>query len=110
MCHLPLTIFADTRHDGQLPELFDQLRKATEGKIAIAFYGIQGKKSDSDDSAWSFTSSFGFFIVCASETTKGKQLESKFFHAQLIRLCRPRRITCCLLRWCDNIEPLKEKS
>ncbi len=77
VCHLPVTIFADARHDGQPPQLFHQLRKATEGKIATAFYGIQGKKSDTDDTTWFFTSSFGFFIVCASETIKGKQLESK---------------------------------
>ena len=36
VCHLPVTIFADARHDGQPPQLFHQLRKATEGKIAIA--------------------------------------------------------------------------
>ena len=77
VCHLPITIFADARQDSQPPLLFEQLRTAAQDKIAMAFFGIQGKKSDSDDGTWSFTSSFGFFCERASETSKGIELEAK---------------------------------
>lgn len=77
VCHMPVTIFADGKYDEDAPPLFKQLRNAFENKTAMAFFGIQGKKSDTGDGAWSFTSNFGFFCVCASETSKGLELEAR---------------------------------
>ena len=77
VCLLPVTIFADARQDEQPPHLFKELQLAAANKWAVAFFGIQGKKSESDDGTWSFTSSFSFHYQRASETTKGKTLESK---------------------------------
>ena len=75
--HMPVTIFADGKQGEEEPLLFKQLRNARERNIAMALYGIQGKKSDNGDGSWSFTSNFGFFCECASETNKGKELEAK---------------------------------
>ena len=38
VCHMPVTIFADAKKDGQEPPLFHLLRKAVENKTAIAFF------------------------------------------------------------------------
>ena len=79
VCHLPVTIFADATTDGREPLLFRQLRTAVEDKIAMAFFGIQGKKSESDATSgkWSFLSSFGFFCEVASDTARGQLLEAQ---------------------------------
>ena len=78
VCHLPVTIFADATTDGQEPLLFQKLRQAVVHKTAMAFFGIQGKKAESDTSSgkWSFQSSFGFFCERASNTARGKTLEA----------------------------------
>ena len=65
VCHLPFTIFADGGLHGQLPLLYQQLQAAHANNVAMAFFGIQGKKSDNHDGAWSFTSNFVFFCVKA---------------------------------------------
>ena len=77
--HLPVTIFADATTNGQEPLLFQNLRQAAEQQIAMAFFGIQGKKSEANaiSGKWSFQSSFGFFCEKASNTTRGKALEDK---------------------------------
>ena len=79
VCHMPVTIFADAATGGQEPLLFQTLRRAGENKTAIAFFGIQGKKSESDATSgkWSFQSSFGFFCEVASDTARGKVLEAQ---------------------------------
>ena len=77
LCLLPVTIFADERSGGEPPALFQELQLASSNKWAVAFFGIQGKKSESNDSTWSFSSSFSFHCQRASETTRGKELESK---------------------------------
>ena len=77
VCHLPVTIFEDASKDGQDPPLFQKLRSAAEHKIAMAFFGIQGKQSEDEPGKWSFTSSFGFSCKHANETTKGKMLEAE---------------------------------
>ena len=77
VCHLPLTIFADGDLHGQPPPLYQQLRAAHASSSAMAFFGIQGKKSDGNEGAWSFTSNFTFFCAEASETRKGRELEAK---------------------------------
>ena len=56
--------------------MFSQLEKAASDKTAMAFFGIQGKQSDTGDGTWSFTSNFAFHIESARETTKGKMLEA----------------------------------
>ena len=43
----------------------------------MAFFGIQGKQSDSGAGTWSFTSNSGFFCERASDTSRGKELEAK---------------------------------
>ena len=40
-------------------------------------FSLRQKKSESDDGTWSFSSSFSFHCQRASETTRGKELESK---------------------------------
>ena len=77
MCHLPVTIFVDGDLHGQPPPLYQQLQAAHAQNSAMAFFGIQGKKSDSNDGTWSFTSNFAFFCKQASETRKGRDLEAK---------------------------------
>ena len=77
LCLLPVTIFADERSGGEPPALFQELQLASSNKWAVAFFGIQGKRSESNDSTWSFSSSFSFHCERASETTRGKELESK---------------------------------
>ena len=79
VCHLPVTIFADATSDEEEPLLFKQLREAAKNKTAMAFFGIQGKKSTTDTSfdKWSFLSSFDFFCENASNTMRGKQLEAQ---------------------------------
>ena len=77
MCHLPVTIFVDGDLHGQPPSLYQQLQAAHAQNSAMAFFGIQGKKSDSNDGTWSFTSNFAFFCKQASETRKGRDLEAK---------------------------------
>ena len=79
VCHLPVTIFADATTNEQEPLLFRQLREAAENKTAMAFFGIQGKKSTTDTSSdkWSFQSSFDFFCESASNTTRGGMLEAQ---------------------------------
>ena len=77
VCHLPVTIFADGNMNGEEPMLFQKLRTAAQSKTAVAFFGIQGKKSTGDNNpdGWSFQSSFDFFCTDASETKKGGELE-----------------------------------
>ena len=77
VCLLPVTIFVDEGTGGEPPALFQQLQLAASNKWAFAFFGIQGKKSESDDGTWSFSSGFSFHCQRASETTRGKELESK---------------------------------
>ena len=72
VCHLPVTIFADGEPHGQPPPLYQQLQAAHAQNSAMAFFGIQGKTSDSNDGTWSFTSNFAFFCEQASETGKGR--------------------------------------
>ena len=48
VCHLPVTIFADAKSNGEEPSLFQDLREAAKNSTAMAFFGIQGKKSTSD--------------------------------------------------------------
>lgn len=77
-CLLPITIFADDISNGNAPPLFQKIREAFENRMAVAMFGIQGKKSGSnDDSTWSFQSGFSFSFQRASHTTKGKELECK---------------------------------
>ena len=77
VCLLPVTIFADARISGEPPALFQELELAASNKWAVAFFGIQGKKSENDANTWSFSSGFSFFCQRASETTRGQELESK---------------------------------
>jgi len=74
---LPVTIFANKTMDGSEPQLFQKLRDAFEKKQAVAFFHIQGKKSESTEgSTWSFQSGFSFSCHVASGTEKGQLLES----------------------------------
>ena len=60
VCHLPVTIFADANMNGDETMLFQQLRNAAQSKTALAFFGIQGKKTTGDfgtPAGWSFQSS-----------------------------------------------------
>jgi len=75
VCHLPVTIFADALRNGEPPMIFSELENAAREKKAMAFFGIQGKKSNNNDGTWSFTSSFNFHCKLASETNKGRRLE-----------------------------------
>ena len=75
VCHLPVTVFADTNSDGTEPQLFQILRLAVSNKTAMAFFGIQGKQPETKEAKWSFTSSFGFHVQRASDTKRGKELE-----------------------------------
>ena len=77
MCHLPVTIFVDGELHGQPPPLYQQIQAAHVQNSAMAFFGIQGKQSDSNDGTLSFTSNFAFFCKQASETRKGRDLEAK---------------------------------
>ena len=77
VCLLPVTIFADARIGGEPPALFQELELAASNNWAVAFFGIQGKKSESDANTWSFSSGFSFSCQRASETTRGQELESK---------------------------------
>ena len=76
MCLLPVTIFADETKDGQPPLLFQQLSTAVQELHAMAMFGIQGKAADNQES-WSFSSSFAFHCQRASDSKKGKELESQ---------------------------------
>ena len=52
---LPVTIFADQMSNGKEPPLLVKFREAFENKTAVAWFNIQGKKSESkDESTWSF--------------------------------------------------------
>ena len=82
VCHLPVTIFADANMNGEEPLLFQQLRGAAQSKTAMAFFGIQGKKSTGQVDGWSFQSSFDFFCADASETKKGEELEATWEEVQ----------------------------
>ena len=65
-------MFAD-RLSAEKPELFWQLEEARDSKHALAFFGIQGKKSgEQEQSSWAFTSSFSFRAVRASDTARGQ--------------------------------------
>ncbi len=77
VCHLPVTVFADAKMNGEPPLLFQALNDAASNKTAMAFFGIQGKQSDDDSGTWSFTSNFSFHCQCASKTTKGEALETE---------------------------------
>ena len=77
VCHLPVTVFVDANSDGTEPELFHMLRAAASMKKAMAFFGIQGKQPESKEAKWAFTSSFGFHVVRASDTTRGQEMEEK---------------------------------
>ena len=49
-------------------------------KLAVAFFGIQGKKAadeSTDQSKWAFTSGFSFHCLKAGATTKGAELQGK---------------------------------
>ena len=83
VCHLPVTIFADQAAANLEPELFERLRGAQAHKIAVAFFGIQGKQSELENNKWSFTSSFGFFCENASDIDKGRHLEAEAVHLVL---------------------------
>ena len=90
VCHLPVTIFADAMRESQEPLLFKKLRSAAEGNTAMAFFGIQGKRSEAKQSGagsgkWSFTSPFGFFCESASDTSRGKELEAQAVELSVLR-------------------------
>ena len=79
-CDLPITIFADKPSDSSVaqPAVFRELQEAATNQWAVAFFGIQGKQStDKGNAAWSFTSSFTFSVVRASQTLKGTRLETE---------------------------------
>jgi len=73
---LPVTIFLDTPKDGSVPTDYQKLDEAGNQKKAIAFFGVQGKKSPSEDT-WSFQSGFSFTWYTASNTEKGRRLEAE---------------------------------
>ena len=78
ICALPITIFADAGKHGETPEVLKSLQDAATNHYALAFFGIQGKRSKGDDQeTWAFTSSFSFALKRASNTTKGQDLEAK---------------------------------
>ena len=77
-CDLPITIFEDKPSSAATPAVFRELQEAATNEWAVAFFGIQGKQStDNGNAAWSFTSSFTFSVVRASQTLKGTQLETE---------------------------------
>ena len=83
-CLLPVTVFTDASQDDNLPPLFQELQDAFNNKYAMAFFGIQGKKGEKKDDTWSFQSSFNFVCQRASNTKKGKDLESKAEHLNTV--------------------------
>lgn len=79
-CDLPITIFADKPSNISVaqPAVFQELQEAARNQWAVAIFGIQGKQStDNGYAAWSFTSSFTFSVVRASQTLKGTRLETE---------------------------------
>ena len=79
-CDLPITIFADKLSDSNVaqPAVLRELQEAATNQWAVAFFGIQGKQTtDNGNAAWSFTSSFTFSVVRASQTLKGTRLETE---------------------------------
>ena len=77
-CDLPITIFEDKPSSAATPAVFRELQEAATNQWAVAFFGIQGKQStDNGNAAWSFTSSFTFSVVRASQTLKGTRLETE---------------------------------
>ena len=75
---MPVTIFANKPSDNSDPLLLQELRNEFKKQSAVAFFNIQGKKSESPEgSTWSFTSGLSFAFKVASRTTKGAELESK---------------------------------
>ena len=77
-CDLPITIFQDKLSGVATPAVFRVLQDAAENHWAVSFFGIMGKQSTDDgNAAWSFTSSFSFSVVRASQTLKGTRLETE---------------------------------
>ena len=76
ICSMPVTVFANATLDGTPPSLFKELEEMKEGRLAGAFFGIQGKKAP-DDGTWSFTSAFSFHCHLAEGTKKGKALNEQ---------------------------------
>ena len=77
-CDLPITIFEDKPSSVATPAVFRELQEAATNQWAVVFFDIQGKQSTENGSAaWSFTSSFTFSVVRASQTVKGMRLESE---------------------------------
>ena len=75
---MPVTIFANKPSDNSDAPLLQELRNEFKKQSAVAFFNIQGKKSESPEgSTWSFTSGLSFAFKVASRTTKGAELESK---------------------------------
>ena len=61
---LPLTIFASTPPDGSDPSIFQEFRDAFHLQEAVAFFNIQGKKSQSTEgSTWSFQSGYDLIFT-----------------------------------------------
>ena len=61
MCHLPVTILADAKSNGEEPPLLQKLREAVKNFTAMAFFGIRSN-SDIGGAKWSFQSSSNFFV------------------------------------------------
>ena len=78
VCALPVTIFSDAGKNGETLEMLKSLQDAVTNHYAMAFFGIQGKRSKGDDKdTWAFTSSFSFALTRASNTSKGQDLETR---------------------------------